>query len=340
MCYLFQGQPAENIKLSPVSPASDLPLPNINVHIEDHKWEIKTPTSASLPKASNGLPKFDELLHLDSLLPKEEGLSGEDILSQFGPIEETLDNVSKSLSRPEKRAPLRTVPPREPREARVPEPLLLKEEPAPQLNTVPIHVAPVAPVRSQPPSNSYTAPTDSKRPKSKRPKKAKPNPESPKPIETVIDDPAFSVTPEYAQKQKSAPPQMSKETLIDDPAPQVQPRRKKKPQPPEMQRQPEVDAPRDPSPTPSFRRRRASMESAKDFSVLDDGEFPLSPTLSRQSPPKETLLDDPAPAPSKLKPSHSKPKKDQPNVNKAPKNDEPTSKNPEEKPAKNRLHQI
>lgn len=78
---------------------------------------------------------------------------------------------------------------------------------------------------------------------------------------------------------------LPKETTIDDPAPKPKKKKKKKkpavvePPPPEPEVEEPVQGlrPRSPSPTPSFnRRRRASLESAKDFSVLGNLESKLN----------------------------------------------------------------
>jgi len=152
------------------------------------------------------------------------------------------------------------------------------------------------------------------------------------PLETTLDDPATNSPLETILNDPAVT--VPKETTIDDPAPAPKKKRKKKKKPvvpePEPEPEPVVEVepepepvveveevvpvqalrPRSPSPTPSFRRRRASMESAKDFSIMGDPEFdpPMSPPPLPETP-KETTLDDPATSPPSSVASPAQPEK-------------------------------
>ena len=326
---MFQGIPVTD----PPSTKENLPPPNINVTVDTHKWEIissnHTTTNNTTITNTTSLPRFDEFEKLGSLLPEEDGLSCEDILSQFAPIEDTFDNLKLSLDRPRKHEVATSPPP-----ALDPEPVFIEVRDVPckhsaplpkpnidinksiddynKKNELPIKLDPEEIANSplnrkkdpEPPTPVIeldTAPVV----KALKPFGADPLFDEPVKQETTLDDPAANPPLETILNDPALT--TPKETTIDDPAPKKKRKKKKKkpapppepepepepkpvvepePEPvpePEPEPEPVVEVeeakpvqasrPRSPSPTPSFRRRRASMESAKDFSILGKYTF-------------------------------------------------------------------
>ena len=319
---IFQGIP---VTTDTPKPKEDLPPPNINVTIDQHKWEIinsthTTTTNTTINKDAS-LPKFDEYDKLGSLLPPEDGLSCEDILSQFAPIEDTFDNLKLSLDRPKKKEMATSPPP-----VYEPDPIVVEVRDIPCVEREPLPKPTIdinksiddynrrndLPIKLDPEEIANSPHNRTKEPepptpmieldaapvvKALKPFSADPmfdEPVKQTPLETTLDDPATNTPLETILNDPAVT--VPKETTIDDPAPAPKKKKKKKKKqpvaapPPEPEPEPAVEPepepepvvevevaqpvqaarPRSPSPTPSFRRRRASMESAKDFSIMGE----------------------------------------------------------------------
>ncbi|XP_063689371.1 YLP motif-containing protein 1-like isoform X3 [Bolinopsis microptera] len=270
---LAKGVP---INVPPPTDEKDLPPPNINVIIDHHKWETvnsnhTTTINHTTINKDTSLPRFDEYEKLGSLLPPEDGLSCEDILSQFAPIEDTFDNLKLSLDRPK---PKKKSVATSPLPASEPDPIMIEVRDIPCQNSAPLpkpsininksiddyNQQPDLPIKLDP--EDYRKKQEPETPvieldtapvvKALKPFQYEPmfdEPVKQTPLETTLDDPATSPPMETILNVTAVT--VPKETTIDDPAPAPKKKRKKKKKvapPPEPE--PVVEVEPEPEPAP------------------------------------------------------------------------------------------
>ena len=258
------------VNVPPPTEEKDLPPPNINVIIDHHKWETvnsnhTTTINHTTINKDTSLPRFDEFEKLGSLLPPEDGMSCEDILSQFAPIEDTFDNLKLSLDRPKKKSVATSPPP-----VSKPDPIMIEVRDIPCQNSAPLpkpsininksiddyNQQPDLPIKLDP--EDYRKKQEPETPVIELDtapvvKALKPFPDEPMfdepvkqtPLETTLDDPASSPPMETILNVTAVT--VPKETTIDDPAPEPKKKKKKKkkkaapPPEPEPEQEPEPE---------------------------------------------------------------------------------------------------